>query len=127
MARAARWGLVLVLAAALGACGGDDGGAAGNGGTTGGGGGTTLQVTAVDNSFEPSSLQAPAGAEVTVELTNDGSNPHTFTIDDPAVDTGSVEGGGSATVSFTMPDQEVTFYCKIHGQAVMSGTISPAG
>lgn len=83
----------------------------------------TLAVTAVDNSFDPSTLSAAAGAEVTVELTNDGSNPHTFTIDDLEVDTGSIAGGESGSATFTMGEESVTFYCAIHGEATMSGTI----
>ncbi len=111
------------LAAALlvlAACGGD-----GDGFETGGGGdeGTTLEVSAVDNSFEPSSLSAAAGGEVTVEVTNDGENPHTFTIDDPEVDTSTIAAGESASVAFTMPETAVTFYCAIHGEDKMSGTI----
>lgn len=86
----------------------------------------TLEVTAVDNSFDPSSLQAPAGSEVTVELTNDGNNPHTFTIDDPEADTSTIEGGSSGTATFTMPEESVTFYCAIHGEEAMSGTLDPS-
>lgn len=82
-----------------------------------------LEVSAVDNSFDPSTLSAAAGSEVTVEVTNDGSNPHTFTIDDLEVDTGSIAGGGSASATFTMPDSSVDFYCAIHGESTMSGTI----
>ena len=114
---------------ALAACGGDgddtqDAGS--DAGAEGGGESVTLEVTAVDNSFDPSSLEAPAGSEVTVELTNDGSNPHTFTIDDPETDTSSVDGGSSGSATFTMPEGSVTFYCAIHGEATMSGTIDPS-
>ncbi|HEX2240696.1 MAG TPA: cupredoxin domain-containing protein [Actinomycetota bacterium] len=84
-----------------------------------------LSVSAVDNSFEPASLSAPSGSEVTVEVTNDGSNPHTFTIDDLA-DTSTIAAGETASASFTMPDESVTFYCTIHGEDAMSGTIEPS-
>jgi plastocyanin len=92
----------------------------------GGGEAVTLQVSAVDNSFEPASLSAPAGTEVTVEVTNDGNNPHTFTIDDPEVDTSTIAAGESADATFTMPDTSVTFYCAIHGENTMSGTLDPS-
>lgn len=129
--------LVLVLAAALtfAACGGDDDDAGDDATATtaaaddaaeepaGGGEPVSLAVSAVDNSFEPSSLSAPAGAEVTIEVTNDGSNPHTLTIDDPAADSGTLNGGDSGSVTFTMADGSLEFYCKIHGAGVMSGTI----
>lgn len=118
--------LLMVFTACAG--NGDDAGTApGAAEETGGGAeGVTLQVTAVDNSFDPSMLSAPAGAEVTVELTNEGNNPHTFTIDDLEVDTEGVDGGDSATVTFTMPDAPVTFYCAIHGEETMSGTLEPS-
>lgn len=119
--------LLLVLAACAG--NGDDAESTvtGAGEETGAGAETvTLQVTAVDNSFDPNTLSATAGSEVTVELANEGNNPHSFTIDDPEVDTGGVDGGESATVTFTMPDAPVTFYCTIHGEDTMSGTLEPS-
>lgn len=112
-------GLAAVLLT-FAACGGGDDAAPPTGG---GGESVTLQVSTIDNSFEPSSLSAPAGSEVTVEVSNDGENPHTFTIDDPEVSTGTIDAGESATATFTMPDASVTFYCEIHGEATMSGTI----
>lgn len=123
-------GLLFAALLALGACGGDGDDAQDAGTDTeaeaGGGESVTLEVTALDNSFDPSSLEAPAGSEVTVELTNDGNNPHTFTIDDPEADTSSVDGGSSGSTTFTMPDTSVKFYCAIHGEVTMSGTLDPS-
>ena len=118
--------LLLVLTACAGSGDDADGTATGSGEEAGGTESVALQVTAVDNSFDPNTLSAPAGSEVTVELTNEGNNPHTFTIDDPEVDTGGVDGGDSATVTFAMPDAPVTFYCTIHGEDTMSGTLDPS-
>ncbi len=81
-------------------------------------------VTTVDNSFAPDALTLAAGEEVTIEVRNAGQNPHTFTIDELEVDTGTLATGDTATVTFTMPDTEVEYYCTVHGRAVMSGTIS---
>ncbi len=117
--------LVLVLAA-CGGNGDDAQDAAGDGGDEAGGEGVTLEVSTVDNAFEPSSLEAAAGSEVTVEVTNDGENPHTFTIDDPEVDTETIDAGASANVTFAMPGTAITFYCAIHGEDTMSGTIDPS-
>ena len=117
--------VVFVLATAvLAACGGDDEGADDGGGDTGGGSGTEL--SAVDNSFEPTEISAPAGEEVTVAFTNDGNNPHTFSSEDADIDSGTVDPGESTDVTFTMPDAETPFQCDIHG-AAMGGTLVPEG
>jgi plastocyanin len=120
-----------VAALMLAACGGDDD----DGETTGGdseqsedegstGGGATIELTGVDNSFDPTEISAPAGEEVTVNFTNDGENPHTFSSTDAGFDSDTVEPGQSAEVTFTMPDEETEFICNVHGSA-MSGTLVP--
>ncbi len=122
-------GALAALALALAACGGngdDAQDAAANDGDQTGDEGVTLEVAAEDNAFEPSSLSAAAGSDVTVEVTNDGENPHTFTVDDLEVDTETIDAGESANVTFAMPKTPVTFYCAIHGEDTMSGTIDPS-
>jgi plastocyanin len=116
----------------LAACGGDDDGDATNGDSeqsedeggeeTGGGG--SIELSAQDNSFSPAEISAPAGEEITVAFTNDGSNPHTFSSEEAGFDTDTIEGGGSAEVTFTMPDEETQFICNVHGES-MSGTLVP--
>jgi plastocyanin len=115
-------GVLTALLLMLAACGGDDDGAA----SDGGGGGASTTLSAIDNSFDPDEVSAPAGEEVTVEVTNDGENPHTFTSDEAGFDSGTIEPGDSAEVTFTMPDAETEFLCTIHGSA-MSGTLVPEG
>jgi plastocyanin len=116
----------------LAACGGDDddGGDSASGdseqsedsGDTGGG--TSIELNAQDNSFSPDEISAPAGEEVTVTFTNEGNNPHTFSSEDAGFDSDTVESGDSAEVTFTMPDEETTFICNVHGES-MSGTLLP--
>ena len=113
----------------LGACGGDDGdeeasqtGEAAQG-ECGGSGGTVLELEASDFQFEPSELSAPAGEQVTVEFTNSDDAAHTFTIEDLDCDTGSVDSGQSAELSFTMPGAETGWICTIHPD--MTGTLIP--
>jgi len=84
-------------------------------------------VATVDNAFAPSMLAASFGEELTITVVNNGENPHSFTIDELEVDTGVLQAGDSAAVTFNMPDQDVTYYCTVHGAEVMSGTISVAG
>lgn len=44
---------------------------------------TSVQLALQDEVFAPEALEAPAGSEVTVEVTNEGNNPHTFTVGRP--------------------------------------------
>ena len=111
------------LALVLVACGGgDESSGTGDGGGGGGGGGVTL--SAQDNSFSPAELSVPAG-EVTVEFTNDGENPHTFSSEEAGFDSGTVDPGASKSVTFEAPDGATAFQCNIHGSSGMTGEIVP--
>ena len=110
------------LALVLVACGGGDENGGSGGGGGGGGGGLTL--SAQDNSFSPAELAVPSG-EVTVEFTNDGSNPHTFTSEELGFDSGTVAAGESKSVTFEAPDGASAFECSIHGSSGMTGEIVP--
>jgi plastocyanin len=83
-----------------------------------------LNVTTLDNSFNPATASARAGQKVTVNVKNDGQRPHTFTIDG-VVDSGRLNAGESKTVEFTPSTAgSLAFYCTIHTAAVMSGTLN---
>jgi plastocyanin len=99
-------------------------GGGGGGDTGGGGGGETAEVelTTQDNVFEPKELSVPAGAEVTVTVTNDGESPHTFTSEDLGFDE-TVDPGASTDVTFTAPDADSEFVCTFHESQGMTGTI----
>ena len=119
---------LVVAVVVFAACGGDEGGGGGNagGGGGGGGGGGDITVSAVDNAFEPSTLEVPSDGQVTVEVTNEGQNPHTFSSEEGGFDSGTLNAGDSKTVTFDAPGGEIQFICNIHGEA-MSGTIVPQG
>jgi plastocyanin len=134
------WRLLAIACVAvfvLGACGGDDdggdtggdGGGGGGGGDAaasgecGGSGGTALTIEAENTEFSTDELSAPAGEQVTVSFTNNDSFPHTFTVSDLDCDTGNVDGGASADLSFTMPDAETGYVCTIH--PAMTGNLVP--
>lgn len=90
--------------------------------------GQTVSVSAQDNFFDPDSLVGfESGSELTVEFTNDGNTSHTFTIDEVDADTGTIGPGASATVTFTVPDEGVVYYCTIHGKSAMFGQLQPRG
>jgi plastocyanin len=108
----------------LSACGGDDGdGGGAAAGECGGSGGTALSISADNTEFDTDELTAPAGEQVTVEFENKDSVAHTFTVSDLDCDTGDVDGGSTAELSFTMPDAETEFSCTIHSN--MTGTLVP--
>jgi plastocyanin len=126
--------LACIAVFVLGACGGDDedgdsgadgggGGEAAAAGECGGSGGTELSISAENTEFDTDELTAPAGEQVTVQFENKDSFPHTFTVSDLDCDTGDVDGGSSAELSFTMPDAETEFVCTIH--PAMTGTLVP--
>lgn len=81
-------------------------------------------MSAVDNEFNPTELGLEAGEEVTVEFTNDGEGIHTFTSEELGFDTGNVDPGESAQVTFTAPEEETTFVCTIHEASGMTGVIT---
>jgi plastocyanin len=120
--------LALLGALFLAACGDDNGGSSSNGGSGDGGsdsGGQTVEVTAADFAFDPTTIEAEAGEEITVNLTNGDDTEHSFTIDDPAVET-EAAGGESAEVTFTAPDSSVEFYCEYHPEQ-MRGEVTVGG
>ncbi len=116
----------LAVLAVTGACTGSSEPAA-DPASDSGGAADTASISAVDNAFEPNEMQLTAGEEVTVSFTNDGDATHTFTSDELGFDTGSVEPGETAEVTFTAPEEETAFVCSIHEQSDnMVGTIVPS-
>jgi plastocyanin len=92
-------------------------------------GAAALAVGAFEWGFEPSHIHAIAGADVTIDVTNTGSELHTFTIPDLGVDTGTINPGESISVSFTAPSAgDYAFICTYagHEEAGMTGTLAVA-
>jgi plastocyanin len=128
--------LVGVLALAAAGCGGgDDGGgasattaapettAAPTTTAAGGGGENELRLVASGTAWDTTSLDMTAGAEVSVEVTNEDSIEHNFTFAEAKANQ-DVEGGEDATVTFTAPAAgSYEFFCKYHPQA-MRGTVT---
>jgi plastocyanin len=127
---------MLMLSAMLVACGDDDDGAGGDasdatpvatqdGAASGSDGdGEAVAVNMIDFGYEPDSLTAVAGESMTLQLTNSGDLPHTFTIDG-VVDSMEVAAGESAEITFTVEEAgTLTFFCTIHGAATMSGELT---
>src|ERR671919_1765072 len=103
---------VLLVAAALvvSACGGDDD----DSGSNGGGEAQSIEITAANFAFDPTTIEAHPGQEIEVTLANEDDAEHSFTITDLDVEV-EAAGGESADVSFSAPDSgSVEFFCKYH-------------
>jgi plastocyanin len=86
-----------------------------------------LELELDDSYFAPTFVRTEPGAVVKVELVNEGTKVHTFTIDDRTVDV-SVEPGATATVDVTVPDSgRLHFFCQIHSGAGMQGSFIADG
>lgn len=85
--------------------------------------GDAVQLVTEDSAFVPSTLELPAGEEVTIEVTNDDTTPHDFAIESIGVSTGAIDAGDIKTVTFTVPDSETEFLCTLHSG--MTGRIEP--
>jgi plastocyanin len=116
-------GAALVLAIA--GCGSDD--EATTSSSSSGASKTSSKTTELeldDNYFKPTTVSGAAGSTVKLELKNEGSAEHTFTVDSQKIDT-ELEGGKTATVSVKMPESgTVQFYCRYHRAGGMVGKLS---
>lgn len=83
-------------------------------------------MVALDNEFEPAvlELELEPGTQVTIEVDKQGKQPHNLIIDKIDLSTGTLEPEDVATVTFTVPNRPVTFYCTFHPG--MKGQLLPA-
>lgn len=116
--RIRRWwavlGLVSVLMLGAVACSSDNGTSSPPAGTTGGT--ADASITARDFEFDPPDVTIPSGG--TIQIVNEGSTTHSFTMDDDSV-TQDVEPGSSVTVTVSTAGP---FHCRFHPQ--MTGTVT---
>jgi plastocyanin len=130
--------LAAVLALAAAGCGGggsnesaEEGGtttvagvAAANHGTKDASGMDELDVELDDDYFEPTVITGTPGQKLKLELENEGSAEHNFTLEAQNVDQ-DVDAGEKAEVTVTVPQSgQVSFYCKYHKQLGMAGALA---
>jgi plastocyanin len=135
---AAASALVLALAACGGSSGGDEseeGGSTTIAGMTAQLHGTKdvsgetgkVEIELDDDYFEPTILKGTPGQTVTLELRNEGNNPHTLTISDQNVDT-EVQPGDEAEAEVTFPESgQLAFVCRFHESNGMVGALETSG
>lgn len=111
-----------VAALVLTACGTDDDPTIADGGeeTEAGDDADDHLVAAIDNDFDPDSIEVSVGD--TVEWSNEGGVAHTVTFDD--VDSGNLDSGETFARTFDEPG-EFDYVCTIH--AGMDGTVTVTG
>jgi len=84
----------------------------------------SLNVTISNFSYAPNPITVRAGQQLTLNVANQDSFPHTLSFTGGG-GTGQISGGGRGTATFTRPAAgQVQFFCEIHGAARMSGTIT---
>jgi alpha-tubulin suppressor-like RCC1 family protein/plastocyanin len=94
-----------------------------------------IDVTMVDNAFDPNEFAMPPGATIIVHLENNGSLTHNMRVagadnefnteDDAVSEPAAISGGASGTLTWTAPEVagEYDFRCDFH-PGEMTGTIT---
>jgi plastocyanin len=145
MKHAAMAGALLgLLAVTVAGCGGKSASTSSSGGSGGSGGQTVVAGVSANNHgtksvssnavvelndyyFKPTVLQGRPGSTVTLELKNDGSVEHNFTVSGQNIDE-NIQPGSSVKVSVTIPKSgAVSFFCKFHESMGMAGALEPNG
>lgn len=102
---------IVVAGLLLGACmSSDPSGDVGSGPADG----DAIELIAADNRFLPTTIEAKAGDEITVEVENTGDSPHEFQIEELDLNTGTIEPGRTAHATLTVPDGTTEFACAYH-------------
>lgn len=81
-------------------------------------GAATVRAEIQDFAFSPRRLVVPAGA--TISFTNAGAVEHSVTVDGGGFDSGSIQPGGTAAITFTTPGV-YPFHCTPH--PFMTGSV----
>jgi len=121
--------LVLLAAVLLAGCGSDDGNDQAAGDTTSGGG--SVEITATEFKFDPSTVEVDDAGETTFTLVNDGEFPHALEIEGQGIEEESDEIDGGATTELTVDLEagEYELYCPVgnHREQGMEGTLVVGG
>jgi plastocyanin len=91
---------------------------------------TTFEIEASNDSsgyfFKPTILQGSGGQSITLEIKNDGSVQHNFSITSMNVNV-TVQPGASQEVKVTFPQTgTVEYFCSFHHALGMAGELSVA-
>ena len=82
---------------------------------------TEFSLEIDDNYFKPTFMKAKDGQKLSIELENEGSNQHTFTITGLNIDQ-TIDPGVKKEVEITFSGtNDIAFYCRFHGPVGMRG------
>jgi plastocyanin len=82
-----------------------------------------VEIELYDNYFEPTILKGKPGQMVELELKNEGSATHSFTLADQSVDK-VIQPGDETETDVKFPASgELKFVCKFHGAEGMIGAL----
>ena len=150
MRRALMFAAVTLAVLVAAGCGGSSGGSNAGGTTTegsgSGGGGGQIDAAGVqandhgsksasgetkveldDYYFDPTVLKGSPGQKITLELENEGSIEHNFTVESQGIDK-DLEAGEDAKVTVTIPKSgALSFFCKYHKSQGMAGALVANG
>ena len=86
-------------------------------------GGGSVKVEVDSFYFNPTVFTGHAGDKLTLQLSNESSVPHNFSLTDQSVDQ-DIQPGGKVTVTVTFPQSgSVVFFCKFHQASGMRGAL----
>jgi plastocyanin len=82
---------------------------------------SNFTVEADDFYFKPTFMKVKAGQKLSIEVENEGSAQHTFTITSMNIDK-TIDPGKKAEVEITFAGPaDLAFFCKFHGSGGMRG------
>ena len=81
----------------------------------------TVNVTIKDFKFAPQPVQAKVG-DIVAWTNQDGSTPHSATMDTAGCDTKSISGGATAMLVFSQPGT-YTYHCSVHPATMKDYTV----
>ena len=97
-----------------------------DGGTQNAVGKTSVEVTATNFKFSPSTIVATPGQVLKLIVHNTSSTPHNITQSTQNVNT-DLDPGSTKTVMLTVPASgELVFWCEYHHASGMAGQIGPS-
>jgi uncharacterized cupredoxin-like copper-binding protein len=121
--------LLLLVVGLVAGCGSDDSNDEAAGDTNGVAG--SVELTATDFKFDPSTVELAKAGEMTFTLVNDGQTTHALEIEGQGIEEESDEIDGGATTELTvdLKPGEYEFYCPVdgHREKGMEGTLVVGG